>query len=106
VAPAFYDAADLQTVLGALKKLQRVLGEFNDARAQEQRLLECASAAAAVAEPLETKLALGRLADRCRERGDRLRGQVGDGLAEFRSRDTQSACRRAFERPVTPESLR
>ena len=51
VTPAFYDAADLEHILGALKKLQRVLGDFNDAQVQEKRLLECGRAFGAAGGP-------------------------------------------------------
>src|SRR5262249_21678064 len=40
ITPAFYDAEDFQCILRVLKKLQRVLGDFNDAHVQERRLLE------------------------------------------------------------------
>ena len=76
VTPAFYDAADLDRILGALKKLQRVLGDFNDADMQEQRLLECGRALGAGGGPAGALLALGRLAERSRQRRERLREQV------------------------------
>jgi CHAD domain-containing protein len=103
VTSAFYDAADLERILSALKKMQRVLGDFNDAQAQEQRLLECARALAAADGPPRTVLALFHLANRCRARRDTLRRQVTDGLAKFRSRNTRSACRRAFKRTEPAE---
>ena len=89
VTPAFYDAADLECILGALKKLQRVLGDFNDAQVQEQRLLECGRALGAAGGPAGALLALGRLAEQSRQRRERLREQVADGLARFRARDTR-----------------
>jgi CHAD domain-containing protein len=103
VTPAFYDAADLARILGALKKLQRVLGEFNDAELQELRLVACGRELAAKNGPPGTLRALGRLADECRERRDGLRRQVADGLARFRSHETRSACRRAFKRADAAE---
>ena len=103
VTPAFYDAADLDCILSALRKLQRVLGEFNDAQVQEQRVLECGRESVVADGPAGTERALGRLADRCRERRERLRKQVSDGLAGFRSHDTQAACRRAFRRSSSVE---
>ena len=82
VAPAFYDAADLDRILAALKKLQRVLGDFNDAqvaggaaaRLRRARLVATGGPAGAL-------LALGRLAEQSRQRRERLRGEVADGLA-------------------------
>jgi CHAD domain-containing protein len=41
VTPTFCDAADFHRILDALKKLQRVLGDFNDALVQEKLLVEC-----------------------------------------------------------------
>ena len=104
VTPALYDAADLQRILSALKKLQRALGDFNDAQVQEQRLLEYGRAVAAAGGPQGTVLALGELAERCRQRRDDLRRQVADGLAKFRARNTRAACRRAFQRTAPADS--
>ena len=42
VTSSFYDADALDHVVSALKKVQRVLGDFNDAQVQEIRLLELA----------------------------------------------------------------
>ena len=97
VTPAFYDEADLACILGALKKVQRVLGDFNDAQVQETRLLDCGRALGAAGGPPGALLALGRLAEQTCQRRDRLRGQVVDTLARFRARTTRSACRRAFK---------
>jgi CHAD domain-containing protein len=96
VMPSFYDAGDLECILGALKKLQRVLGDFNDADVQERRLLECGRALVA-AGSAGVVLGLGRLAEQSGQRRERLRGQVVEKLARFCSQDTQSACRRAFK---------
>lgn len=96
VAPAFYDAADLDRILGALKKLQRALGDFNDADVQEARLLEAGRAWAADGASSGALLTLGRLAERCRSRRESLRGVVVKKLRRFGSRATRSACRRAF----------
>ena len=95
--PAFYDAADLECILGTLKKLQRVLGDFNDASVQEKRLIECGRGLAAAGGPAAVLLGLGRLAEQSRQLRHHLRGQVVERLARFRARDTQSACRRAFK---------
>jgi CHAD domain-containing protein len=98
VTPAFYDAADLEQVQSALKKLQRVLGDFNDAHSQEARLIECGLALGAAGGPAGALLALGRLAEQRRERRERLRAQVVEGLGRFRAHRTRLACRRAFKR--------
>jgi CHAD domain-containing protein len=97
--PAFYDPADLDRILGALKKLQRVLGDFNDARVQERRLLEYGRALGAAGGPAGALLTLGRLAEESCQRGERLRSKVLEGLARFCAGETRAACRRAFKDP-------
>jgi CHAD domain-containing protein len=106
VTPGFYEAADLECILGALKKLQRVLGDFNDAQVQEERLLECGRALGDAGGPVGALLALGRLAEQRSQRRERLRGEVADKLAGFRERHTRSACRRAFKRARLEERAR
>jgi CHAD domain-containing protein len=106
ITPSFYDAADLECILGALKKLQRVLGDFNDAHVQESRLQECGRALGAAGGPPGLVLALGRLAEQSRQRRQPLRGQVNEKLARFRAHDTRSACRRAFKRAGSEERVR
>jgi CHAD domain-containing protein len=105
VTPTFYDRADLERIVSALKKLQRVLGDFNDAGVQAKRFAECGAALAEVQGSPATVLALNRLEQQCRERHDRLRKQIADGFARFRAHETRSACRRAFKRAVTAEPL-
>ncbi len=99
LTPGFYEAGHLERILGALKKLQGVLGDFNDADVQERRLLECGNAVAAEGGPASVLLAIGRLAEHSRQRRERLRAQVVEGLMRFRDSRTRSACRRAF-RPL------
>jgi CHAD domain-containing protein len=106
VTPAFYDAADLERILAALKKLQRVLGDFNDAHAQEDRLLECGLTLGAAGGPAGVLLALGRLAEQSRHRREHLRGKVVERLARFHAHGTRSACRRAFKRGGAAERAR
>ncbi len=98
VMPSFGNAADLARILGALKKLQRVLGDFNDAHVQEKQLLECGRALAASGGSGGVLLALGRLAERSHQRRDQLRDRVVEKLAQFSARETRSACRRAFKK--------
>ena len=97
VTPGFYGKSDLACVLDALKKLQRVLGDFHDAAVQEQRLLECGRALDAPA-PASVLMTFGRLAEQCRQRQDGLRRDVVERLTRFRARETRSACRRAFKK--------
>jgi CHAD domain-containing protein len=104
VTPAAYGEADLERVLAVLKKLQRTLGDFNDAYSQEERLVECAHALGAAGGPAGALLALGRLAEQSRQRRESLRGHVVEGLMRFRARRTRLVCRRAFKRADSVES--
>jgi len=106
VTPSFYEAADRERILGGLKKLQRVLGDFNDAEVQAQRLLECGRALGDLGGSAGALLAFGRLAERSCQRGERLRGQVADELARFCAHDMRVACRRAFKRPGEGEKIK
>ena len=101
VTPGFYDPVDLGRILGALKKLQRVLGDFNDAHVQESRLIEYGHALVAEDGATSARTVLAQLAQRRREQGERLRTGVLDKMSEFASRATRTACRRAFKRSAT-----
>jgi CHAD domain-containing protein len=105
VTPTFYDRADLERILSALKKLQRVLGDFNDAEVQAKRFADCGAALAAAQGSPSTVLALNRLEQQRHQQHDRLRKQVAEIFARFRADETRSACRRAFKRTVTAEPL-
>jgi CHAD domain-containing protein len=99
VAPPGYRPADVKCILGALKKLQRSLGDFNDAHVQEALLLECGRAVGAAGGPSGALLTLGRLAERCRQRSEHLRAEVAEKLSRFRDRELQKVCKRAFKLP-------
>ena len=107
VTPAFYDAADLDRILAALKKLQRVLGDFNDAQVQEERLLECGRALVARGGPAGALLAPrapGR-AEPPASRAPARRGRRRTG-SDSAPADTRSACRRAFKDAGAAERAR
>jgi CHAD domain-containing protein len=89
------DASHRSSILSSMKKLQRMLGEYNDAEVQERRLLECARAEETTAGVL---LAVGRLAERNRVRARALREPVMDQLACFCAADTRSMFKRALRR--------
>ena len=97
VTPGFYAAEDLDRILRPLKKVQRVLGDFNDAHVQERRLLEYRRALAAEGGPQGALVALVRLASESRRRRSELRGHVSKVLSRFGTKTTRSACRRAFK---------
>ncbi len=104
VAPAFCEATDLALILGRLKKLQRVLGEFNDAQVQSTRLLDCGRDLAVDGGPSSALVALGRLAEERRQRSARLRTEVTGALARFVDRDARAVCRRALKRARPAET--
>jgi CHAD domain-containing protein len=103
VSPSFYKASDFACIVAALKKLQRVLGDFNDADVQERRLLECGHALGAAGGPAGALLLLGRLAEQRRHRRQLLREEVVEKLGGFRARETRAACRRAFTETKSAE---
>jgi len=103
VAPAARDDLDVKRVLVALKALQRVLGDFNDAYVQEHRLIECRGAMAATGAARESLMAIERLAEQTRNQRENLRDYVLHEAQLFRRRTVRSACRRAF-RPVRSEA--
>lgn len=98
IAPSFYEAGDLTRVVGSLKKVQRVFGDYNDAQIQETRLLECLRSLSADHDGRSALFALGGLVERTRQRRACLRDQVVESLARFSAGATQAACRRAFRR--------
>jgi CHAD domain-containing protein len=98
VAPGSGDDADVKRVLVALKAFQRVLGDFNDAHVQEQRLIECRGVMAATGAAPDGLMAIGRLAEQARVRHERLRRDVVEEARQFHGRTVRSACRRAFKR--------
>jgi CHAD domain-containing protein len=95
-----YRHADVNCILAALKKLQRALGDFNDASVQENQLVDCGRAICAAGGPSGALLTLGRLAERCRQRRDDLREEVAVNLARFRNKEVRKACKRAFRTPT------
>jgi CHAD domain-containing protein len=98
VAPGAGDDADVKRVLVALKALQRVLGDFNDAHVQQQRLLECRDAMAATGAAAGTLRAIESTANIAGEGRERLRPAVVEQASRFGRRAVRSACRRAFRR--------
>lgn len=94
-AASLYDAEDLAIVRRALKRLQSVLGEFNDARGQANwlRWYGCAlnEPEPDVTIAREAAAALAELADR---RSEKLRKSVNRQLLRF----GESAIRAAFKR--------
>jgi CHAD domain-containing protein len=92
-----YDPSLIATLVKELKKLQDILGGFNDMEVQQRRLREFAdrmieeqSAAAA------TIFAMGRLADVMRERQESYRLQFHDRFEAFASKNSRRLYDRLF----------
>jgi CHAD domain-containing protein len=105
VTAGFYDPADLKRILTALKKLQRVLGDFNDAQVQERRLVDCERALAGATAAARALRAVGHLVEQARRRRVDLRKEIVEALTRFRARHTRAACRRAFKALAPPEVI-
>jgi CHAD domain-containing protein len=102
ITPAFYRPDDFRSILGALKKLQRALGDFNDAHVQETLLINCGRAVCTAGGPSGALVTLGRLAERSRQHREHLRSEVVEKLRRFRARDVRKACERAFMKSELP----
>jgi CHAD domain-containing protein len=105
VVPGSGEDGNVKRVLVALKALQRVLGDFNDAHVQEQRLIECRGAMAAKGAGDDSLIAIGRLAEQARERAAQLRSDVVAEARRFGGRTVRSACRTAFKRTRNKASI-
>ena len=104
-AAACYSPADVKCILAALRKLQRALGDFNDAHVQETLLVDCARAICSAGGPSGALLTLGRLAERCRQRREILREEVAEKLSRFRHKEVRKACKRAFALPEAATNM-
>jgi CHAD domain-containing protein len=105
VTPASDAAGDHDHILTGLKRLQRALGDFNDAEVQARRLLECGRALGVERVSASALIAAGLLSERARHRGERLRPVVARELVRFCGDDMRAACRRAFKRRSRTEAL-
>jgi CHAD domain-containing protein len=98
ITPDVGEASDLDEVLRALRRVQRVLGEANDAQVHEARLLHARQRLEADGGPAQAVRTLGQLAGRCRQRRKSLGPRVARVLAAFCAPETQLACRQAFRK--------
>jgi CHAD domain-containing protein len=81
---SLHDRRDLDPIIGSLKKVQSVLGDFNDAQVQERNLLEFGAALVeAGAGEAGALLSVGRLAENARNRAASLRPEVDRELSRF-----------------------
>ena len=88
---SLHDRRHLDRIIDSLKKVQTVLGDFNDAQVQERHLLECAGES-------EALLTVGRLAESARNRAMSLRAEVSGELSRFCRDDIRADFNRLFKR--------
>ena len=81
---SLHDRRDLDRTIDSLKRVQSVLGDFNDAQVQERNLLDSGKALVeAGAGESGALLTVGRLAENARNRAVSLRAQVDRELTRF-----------------------
>jgi CHAD domain-containing protein len=97
------DRSELDRIVSSLKKVQSVLGDFNDAQIQERSLLSFGTAfAEAGAENPAALLTLGRLAEKARNRALSLRAEVDHELSRFcKDRSIRADFCRLFKRTTS-----
>jgi CHAD domain-containing protein len=96
---SLHDRSRLDQIIDNLKRVQTVLGDFNDAHVQERHLLE-AGRALAEAGPGDSGalLTIGRLAENARNRAASLRAHVFGELSRFCKDDVRADFGRLFKR--------
>jgi len=96
---SLHDRRDLDRIIDSLKRVQTVLGDFNDAQVHERHLLESGRALAdAGGGDSGALLTLGRLAENAHHRGASLRAQVSGELSRFCKDDIRANFSRLFKR--------
>ena len=96
---SLHDRRHLDPIVGSLKSVQSVLGDFNDAYVQERHLMESGRALAeAGAGDSGALLTIGRLAENARIRAASLRGELSDELSRFCKDDIRECFGRLFKR--------
>jgi CHAD domain-containing protein len=103
---SLHESGDLDRIIDSLKKVQSVLGDFNDAQVQERSLLDAGGALveAGVGEP-GALLAVERLAEDARNRAASLRPQVDRELSRFCKAGMRADFCRLFKRTADREEL-
>jgi CHAD domain-containing protein len=96
---SLHDRRHLDRIIDSLKRVQTVLGDFNDAQVQERRLLDSGKALAeAHTGDAGALLTIGRLAENARNRAASLRAQVSGELSRFCKDDIRANFGRLFKR--------
>jgi CHAD domain-containing protein len=96
---SLHDRRDLDRIVDRLKKVQSVLGDFNDAQVQERNLVSFGSALLeAGAGESGVLLTVGRLAENARNRAVSLRPKVDRELSRFCKDGIREDFRRLFKK--------
>jgi CHAD domain-containing protein len=99
---SLHDRHDLERIIDSLKRVQSVLGDFNDAQVQERNLLGSGKALVeADAGESAALLTIGRLAENARNRAVSLRSQVDRELARFCKDGIRADFCRLFKRTTS-----
>jgi CHAD domain-containing protein len=102
---SLHDRGDLDRIIDTLKRVQSVLGDFNDAQVQERNLLTSGRAMVeAGAGESGALLSVGRLAENARNRAVSLRAQVDRELSRFCKDGIRADFCRLFKRTTSVEA--
>jgi len=102
---SLHDRCDLDRIIDTLKRVQSVLGDFNDAQVQERNLLSSGRAMVeAGAGESGALLSVGRLAENARNRAVSLRAQVDRELSRFCKDSIRADFCRLFKRTTSVEA--
>ncbi len=102
---SLHDRSDLDRIIDTLKRVQSVLGDFNDAQVQERNLLSSGRAMVeAGAGESGALLSVGRLAENARNRAVSLRAQVDRELSRFCKDGIRTDFCRLFKRTTSVEA--
>lgn len=94
---SLYDRTDIAELIGELKRLQDVLGRYQDCEVQRQALAQCAEEMqAAGAVPASTFLALGQIAETAAQEEAALRAQYAATFHRFDSTAQRRRVKRLF----------
>jgi CHAD domain-containing protein len=95
---SLYPKDELALLVGALKRLQDALGDFQDSEVQSQAIHDfAAEMAEAGAVPFETQMALGMVAGSILQRKAAARSAFHDRFAEFSQPEVQDSFQRLFK---------
>jgi CHAD domain-containing protein len=99
---SLHDRRHVDHIIDSLKRVQSVLGAFNDAQVQEQHLIDSGRALAdANAGESGALLTIGRLAETARGHATSLRAQVSSELSRFCNDEIRADFGRLFKRAAS-----